>query len=101
MKGKYMNKKTISENEQKCFDYCDDAAKSLACDAWSGAAMRLAVLRFILDKASITEPPARAKVGKAFMAMPSWFGSNASAGRQARGIEKGASKVAGLEDLEF
>lgn len=94
-----MSEKKFTEQEQKAYDYCDDAAKDLECDPTSGKAMRVAVVRLILDEANITDQAERNRIAKAYFAMPNWFGCNASQGKQARGIKSQAVST-GLEDLE-
>lgn len=62
----------------------DACAEKNKCSSFHSAeALRLGVVKFILDAAEIEDPEERGKIVQQFMATPSWFGSNSSAARQA------------------
>lgn len=75
--------------------YLDEAAITTKSPFHGGAAMRVAVLRFILDSARIHDPLLRKAIGRQFLATPGWFASNASAARQAYDVK---STVAQIEE---
>lgn len=79
-------------------DYLEQAAADKKCAVQSGEAMRLAVVRFILDAADIVDNAQRKEIAKQFLAMPAWFGSNASAARQALGIKTNVEAI--VEEFE-
>lgn len=56
----------------------------------SGEVLKLAICRFFLEAMEVSKPEDRAKLVQQFMATPTWFGSNASACRQAYEAKKGA-----------
>jgi hypothetical protein len=59
----------------------------------SGEIMKLAICKFWLDMLEVQKPEERQKIAAQFMATPGWFGSNASAARQAYEAKKGALGV--------
>lgn len=87
----------IGTSKEDCFAYLDDAAVDRKAKAESAKAMRLAVFRFIADSFKITGE-LRSQAWKQFNATPTWFGTNASAGRQARGTP--SSLDAAMEEYE-
>jgi hypothetical protein len=56
----------------------------------SGEVMKMAICKFWLDMMEVQKPEERAKLATQFMATPGWFGSNASAARQAYAAKAGA-----------
>ena len=72
--------------------YLEDAALTTKQKLESAKAMRLAVCRFILDSAKISDAELRKQIWQQFDATPGWFGCNNSAGRQALGIESKSEK---------
>lgn len=79
--------------------YLDEAALTTKSPFHGGAAMRVAVLRFILDSARIHDPIVRKAIGKQFLATPGWFGANASAARQAYDVKSAVEKI--IEDVDI
>lgn len=80
--------------------YLEDAGATFKAMPYSAKAMRLAVVRFILDSAAIEDRELRAKVWKQFNCTPSWFGCNNSAGRQALGYKTPeANALAEIDDV--
>ena len=59
----------------------------------SAKAMRLAVFRFLCDTLDVQDVDVRKAAWKQFDATPEWFGSNASAARQALGLQSDAAAV--------
>lgn len=78
--------------------YLEDAAESRKCPIQSAAAMRIAVVRFILDTCKITDPVMRKQAWRQFDATPGWFGCNNSAGRQALGIKSELTEL--VEEID-
>ena len=79
--------------KETAFDYIEDAASTLKKEPTSNKVMKLAFVRFVMDTANITDEKMRNQIGKQVMAMPSWFGSNASQYRQAKGIKSTLEEV--------
>lgn len=65
--------------------YLKSAGTQLKEQPYSTLAMRLALCRWVLDAAGISDKALRAVVWKQFSATPGWFGTNASQARQALG----------------
>ncbi len=74
--------------------YLDQASAITKKPFYAGASLSVAVVQFILDTADINDQAKRNEVGKAFMALPSWFGCNASACRQDYGIKSTTTAMA-------
>lgn len=76
----------IGTAKEDCFAYLDDAAEARKVKPESAAAMRLAVYRYIADTLKVSDD-ARKQGWQQFNATPTWFGTNASSGRQIRGTK--------------
>lgn len=77
---------SIGTAKEDCFAYLDDAAEARKVKPESAAAMRLAVYRYIADTLKVSDD-ARKQGWQQFNATPTWFGTNASSGRQIRGTK--------------
>lgn len=73
--------------------YLEDAAATVKAEVQSGASMRLAVFRFLMDTAKIRDKEVRNQAWKQFDATPGWFGCNASAARQALKLQSREEKI--------
>lgn len=87
----------IGTSKEDCFAYLDDAALDRKSKPESAKAMRLAVFRYIMDTVKL-DGEIRKQAWKQFNATPTWFGTNASAGRQARGTPSALD--AAMEDYD-
>ena len=69
-------------------------------NATMGQQIKVAICRFILDEARVSEKKARQEALNAFMATPSWFGASANAMTESGVIEprkRGEKTVGGFD----
>lgn len=67
--------------------YLEAASKALGKPAYSAEAFRLAMVRWLLDCAEITDPAKRKAIWQQADALPGWAFCNNSAARQALGYK--------------
>jgi hypothetical protein len=91
------NMDTTTTGLKPTLDYCagkiNEARKKAGMPTLqfhSGEVMKMAICKFWLDMMEVQKPEERQKLAAQFMATPGWFGSNASAARQAYEAKKGA-----------
>lgn len=97
------NKKPEAEAKPTADEMKREAIRALAKanadypNATMGQQIKVALCRFILDEAGVTEPSNRKDAMDAFMATPAWFGASANAMTESEVIapRKRGEKVVG------